>query len=395
MSVPIRREHGIDDPLPYAPHWARRSADPSTVTDAPPTMAGMTSTSGVRSRPPMARGKTDASKGEPRIDAPEVASRENESDTDLPLPSSNFAGDVAIKELRSRLSLYPDVVPQPPNRIGRRPFVARNGALSSLFVLAAIVALGAALMLFPDAARKNAGDIAGAVTPLLEVLLRTETSAHPARLLVESQKGFANEPLPLGVSLNGASGGEMVTLTGLAAGTNVSTGTPRGLTGWRVSALDLAQAIVYAPKDFVGVMGAVINLHSAHDRLVDRQHVRFEWIHKKEDRLTPRPDPSEPHQVMQSLDPEEITTLINRAEEVLKSGDIASTRLLLKRAAIAGDGRAALKLGMTFDPTFLAERGVLGFAPDVAQARAWYEKAIELGSIEASLRIERLASAVR
>lgn len=112
--------------------------------------------------------------------------------------------------------------------------------------------------------------------------------------------------------------------------------------------------------------------------------------------MTPRPDPSEPHhQVMQSLDPEEITTLINRAEEFLKSGDIASTRLLLKRAASAGDGRAALKLGMTFDPTFLAERGVLGFAPDVAQARAWYEKAIELGSIEASLRIERLASAGR
>jgi hypothetical protein len=391
MSVPIRREHGTDDPLSYAPRWARRSPDPSTVTDAPPTMAaGMTRTSGVRSRPPTAPGKTDASKGEPRIDAPAVASRENE-----PLPSSRFEGDVAIKELRRRLSLDPDVVPQPPNRTGRKPFVAQIGALSFLFVLAAIVALGAALMPFPDAARKNAGDIAGAVTPLHEVLLRTETSAHPARLLVKSQKGFANETLPLGVSLNGAPGGETVTLTGLAAGTNVSAGTPRGLTGWRVSALDLAEAIVYAPKDFVGVMDAAINLHSAHDQLLDRQLVRFEWIHKKEDRLTPRPDPSEPHQVMHSLDPEEITTLINRAEEVLKSGDMASTRLLLKRAAIAGDGRAALKLGMTFDPTFLAERGVLGFAPDVAQARAWYEKAIELGSIEASLRIERLASAVR
>ena len=63
--LPIRREHGIDDPLSYAPRWARRSPDPSTVTDALPTMAAMTSTSGVRSRPPMAPGKTDASKGEP------------------------------------------------------------------------------------------------------------------------------------------------------------------------------------------------------------------------------------------------------------------------------------------------------------------------------------------
>jgi len=45
---------------------------------------------------------------------------------------------------------------------------------------------------------------------------------------------------------------------------------------------------------------------------------------------------------------------------------------------------------VTFDPTFLAEHGVLGFAPDVAQARAWYERAIELGSTEAVRRLERL-----
>ena len=43
-------------------------------------------------------------RGSPRIDAPAVASRENDSDTDLPLPSSRFEGDVAIKELRRRLS---------------------------------------------------------------------------------------------------------------------------------------------------------------------------------------------------------------------------------------------------------------------------------------------------
>jgi TPR repeat protein len=49
-------------------------------------------------------------------------------------------------------------------------------------------------------------------------------------------------------------------------------------------------------------------------------------------------------------------------------------------------------LGLTFDPAFLAEQGVLGLAPDAAQARFWYERAVEVGSGEASRRLERLAS---
>jgi TPR repeat protein len=81
---------------------------------------------------------------------------------------------------------------------------------------------------------------------------------------------------------------------------------------------------------------------------------------------------------------------MKRGEDFLKNGDIASARLILRRAANAGHAQAALALGVTFDPRFLAEQGVLGFAPDVAQARAWYERAAELGSSEAARRLERL-----
>ena len=41
----------------------------------------------------------------------------------------------------------------------------------------------------------------------------------------------------------------------------------------------------------------------------------------------------------------------------------------------------------------LAELGVLGFAPDPKKARAWYQRAAELGSSEAERRLERLAQA--
>jgi TPR repeat protein len=65
---------------------------------------------------------------------------------------------------------------------------------------------------------------------------------------------------------------------------------------------------------------------------------------------------------------------------------------VLRRAANAGDARAAMTLAGTYDPVILEKLGVHGFVPDVAMARAWYEKAKKFGSAEAPQRLERLAS---
>ena len=375
MSVPNRSEDAIDDPLSYAPRWVSRSRpvapEQPTSTHAPPTPSVITQTSGAV----------------PRItNAPPMAPGIGGHNIDLPPPRSRpFEGDVAIEDVKRRLSLDPKVVPEPPIPKERKS-VWWFGWLSFVAIIAAIIVLGVLLMTFLDEARKPAGGIAGVAAPPREGLPRVATLASPARLGVENQKGFANEPLPLGVSLKDASGGETVTLAGFATGTELSAGTPLGPTRWRVSAHDLGKAIAYSPKDFVGVMDVAIDLRSVGDGLLDSQIVRLEWIEKKEQRSRPQPDASKPPAVIQ-LDPEVIATL----ERFLKDGDILSARLLLKRAASAGNAQAALKLGMTFDPVFLAERGVVGFAPDVAQARGWYERAAELGSTEASRLLERLA----
>ena len=57
------------------------------------------------------------------------------------------------------------------------------------------------------------------------------------------------------------------------------------------------------------------------------------------------------------LDAEEIAALINRGTDSLKSGDLVSARLLLRRAAEAGSASAALMLGMTFDPLVIQQLG--------------------------------------
>ena len=97
----------------------------------------------------------------------------------------------------------------------------------------------------------------------------------------------------------------------------------------------------------------------------------------------------------QPIDGSEIAALLKRGQDYLQNGDIVSARLMLKRAAGAGDPHAALLLGATFDPFVLRDLGVLGFTPDPAQARTWYQRAADAGVPEATRRLERLVKTAR
>jgi TPR repeat protein len=48
-------------------------------------------------------------------------------------------------------------------------------------------------------------------------------------------------------------------------------------------------------------------------------------------------------------------------------------------------------LGSTFDPVALQRLGAIGAAPDLAKARQWYQRAIELGSSAASQQLAGIA----
>jgi hypothetical protein len=87
---------------------------------------------------------------------------------------------------------------------------------------------------------------------------------------------------------------------------------------------------------------------------------------------------------------DEIDGLLKRGQALLKDGDIAAARLVLRRAAEAGDANAMLMLAGSYDRAELIKLRVLGVVPDHAQAKAWYEKAVELGSAEAVRRLQQL-----
>jgi hypothetical protein len=111
---------------------------------------------------------------------------------------------------------------------------------------------------------------------------------------------------------------------------------------------------------------------------------------------TQTPPPASPPSAAQSpadqgLSSAEITALLARGDRFLSTGDIASARLFYERAANAGVGAAALRLGATFDPGFLSRAGVRGAPGDPAQAAAWYRRARELGEVAAGERLNDLA----
>lgn len=366
MSAPVQETDTLENPLGCAPSMASESppAEPERIV--------------LTRSPPMAPGI-----GGPNIPLP---------------PPRPFEGDLAVKEMRRRLSLRPELVPGPPIRPARAQQAAWISSLPIMLTLAAFVGICLMVIVLPDRQRAMGGmqALLTSIPPLLAGSARVEPPAAPQRRVVANQRGLANEPLPLGVSLSGQSGSEIVVLGGLAAGTRLSLGAPLGSTGWRLPGRELGKALAVAPKDFVGTMDTVIDVRSASDRLMDSQIVRLEWIPKQPVRHAKEKLREEARLVMaatpRSLDPDEVEMLVRRGREFLNMGDIAAARLVLGRAATAGNAQAAFVFGATFDPEVLADLGVLGFAPDVAKAREWYQRATALGSTEAPRRMERLAA---
>jgi hypothetical protein len=117
--------------------------------------------------------------------------------------------------------------------------------------------------------------------------------------------------------------------------------------------------------------------------------------------VSARPMPSQP-----TL--EEWAERLKFARELFAAGKIPAARYVLQPAAEAGSAAAALELGTTYDPNYLAQPSVsttggwdhvlptsqtvqpFGSFADIAMARAWYEKAKELRAPEAQGRLERL-----
>ncbi len=86
----------------------------------------------------------------------------------------------------------------------------------------------------------------------------------------------------------------------------------------------------------------------------------------------------------------EIAALLARGDALLSTGDVTSARLFYQRAADAGAGLAAVRLGETFDPAFLDRARFRGARGDPGQAVSWYRRARDLGVADAEFLLKAL-----
>jgi hypothetical protein len=247
------------------------------------------------------------------------------------------------------------------------------------------------------------------------------------KLVLSDVSGSSNRPVALGVNIEAAPPGSFVVIRGLQSGSRITSGNPMGEGIWRIPTRELSNAAVMPPHDFVGTMNLSVDVRRSDESVVDSDVQRITWtadaptpavatavktatIAPSADVFPPPPAPPPAaaprtvglgppllgsHEQAQTpasrrLDPNEVEHLIHRGESALQSGDIAAARLLLRRAAEAGDVTASIALAATYDPGVLTQLGARGAEPDVGTARAWYQKAADLGSSEARRRLLEL-----
>jgi hypothetical protein len=99
---------------------------------------------------------------------------------------------------------------------------------------------------------------------------------------------------------------------------------------------------------------------------------------------------TEPQAMVPPGNPAFARAVIQRGDAMIRLGDISAARLLYQRAATAGSGEAAIAMGRTYDPAFLAATRAQGIQGDRALAATWYRRAIALGVAEARDRLAEL-----
>jgi hypothetical protein len=226
----------------------------------------------------------------------------------------------------------------------------------------------------------------GQIQALTQVSVEQAKSSVSKLVVDRASPHRSGEAIPLGISVRGSSDDHgLIIIRDLANGMTLSTGARLGDSNWWLSLTDVLAATIWPPPHFVGTSDVTVELRHANTLLSDRQILHFEWID------APAPEAGRRTRSMRHLSPEEIAALLKRGDSLMSGGDFAAARLVLRRAAEAGDAAAALTLAETYDPAMLDKFKVHGFSADAVIARRWYEKANELGSADAPRRLEVLA----
>jgi len=247
------------------------------------------------------------------------------------------------------------------------------------------------------------------------------------RLWLSEVNEVEGKPVSLGISVQSPRPDSSIVIRGLPSGSFITKGSRLGRDGWRVPLQELTYAMLSPPENFAGTMTLSVDLKDGDDAVADSNVQRITWSYAETKQEPTQRANTDTNPRVASLEHEEpaklsgnagtvqftaaqsvggpgrpgaeparpipqrsIASLLSRANSALEIGDIVAARLLLQGAAEAGEVKAAMTLASTYDPATLRRLRTVGVQPDLAAARRWYERAAELGSIEAIERLKEL-----
>lgn len=240
----------------------------------------------------------------------------------------------------------------------------------------------------------QAAQQAGAATPAVSetppasetILAKRDIELPPVTLTSPgSVVGEAGKEAAFAISLDSAENlppRSIITIRGLPEGTSFSAGRPYGETEWSLRPDELRGLRLKLPASASGRRALSVNVVAADGRMIASSSTRLDVAPDPKTALILRPE-----------DTARIDELIAHGRKMVDVGYFPGARAYFQRAAEAGSAEAAFSVGLSYDPSFIAEIGAQGIQPDVKQARIWYERAKALGNKDADAKLLALSKA--
>jgi TPR repeat protein len=205
--------------------------------------------------------------------------------------------------------------------------------------------------------------------------------------------------LPSDAELRGAGAGEgtFLLIRNIPEGVSVSAGMATGRV-WVVP-LREAKALRLLAKPGVNARFQLeFHLIGPHNRVLakttanvnpsSRQTVAA-FVPESPNPAAPKP-PLQVRPQAEQLSPRAEAVMLARGKDLLQQGGIAAARLIFEDLAADGSAAGALALARSYDPAYLAQSVASAPAPNLAEARKWYERAAELGNTDAKRRLAEI-----
>ena len=211
------------------------------------------------------------------------------------------------------------------------------------------------------------------------------SSSEPKLRVPGRIAGVAGTSIPVPIEVDGtlASASAVLVIQGLPAGSKPTKGALRPSGDWSLSASDATGLAIEVPAAAAGRHALTFELRAIDAIVLASIKSNLEIA-----------SPPTRAPMSDAVRPPETTAIewLTEAKRLINAGHIASSRLVLERAADAGLGEAARLMGDTFDPAKLYVMGVRGVSGDIQKAIFWYERADELGDPQAKARLLALGA---